>query len=57
VLEQGRAKDAREPIEESGKILDDLKKALGTNADFQQNYEKHTHIRDEMRRRVEAESP
>jgi tetratricopeptide (TPR) repeat protein len=57
VLEQGRAKDAREPIEESGKIFDELKKALGTNTDFQQHSEKHTRIRDEMRRRVEAKSP
>jgi len=56
VLEQGRAMDAREPIEESGRFFAELKKAVGTNTDFQQNYEKHTHIRDEMRR-VEGKSP
>jgi serine/threonine-protein kinase len=57
VLQQDRPKDAREPIEESGKIFDEIKKALGNNTDFQQHFEKHTRIRDEIRRRVEAKSP
>jgi tetratricopeptide (TPR) repeat protein len=57
VLQQDRPKDAREPIEESGKIFDDIKKSLGTNADFQQHHAKHIRIRDAIRQRLEAKNP
>jgi serine/threonine-protein kinase len=54
VLQQNRPKDALEPIEEAGKIFDDIKKSLGTNADFEQHRAKQTRIRDEIQRSLEA---
>jgi serine/threonine-protein kinase len=57
VLQQDRPRDARELIEVSGKIFDDIKKSLGTNADFQQHHAKHIRIRDAIRRNLEAKNP
>jgi hypothetical protein len=57
VLQQGRPKDAREFIEEAGRIFDDIKKSLGTNGEFQQHHAKHVRIRDAIRRSLEASSP
>ena len=57
VLQQDRPRDARELVEESGKLFDDLRKPLGTNAHFQKHYEAHTKIRDAIRRSLETKSP
>src|SRR5262249_55447808 len=56
VLQQDRPKDARELIEEAGRIFDDLRKALRTNDEFRQHDEKHARIRDAIRRRLDAKS-
>jgi tetratricopeptide (TPR) repeat protein len=57
VLRQDRPRDAREFIEEAGRIFDDIKKSLGTNGEFQQHYAKHVRTRDAIRRSLEARSP
>jgi serine/threonine-protein kinase len=57
VLQQGRPKDAREFIEDAGRIFDDIKKSLGSNGEFQQHHAKHVRIRDAIRRSLEAKSP
>jgi hypothetical protein len=57
VLQQGRPKDARELIDESAKIYDDIRKSLGGNAEFQQHHAKHLRMRDSIRRRLEAKNP
>jgi len=57
LLEQGRTKDARELIEESGKIFDELEKPLGTNPLFRDHHEKQRRVRDEIRQASDAKSP
>jgi tetratricopeptide (TPR) repeat protein len=57
VLQQDRARDARELIEEPGRIYDDLQRALGTNDEFRQHREKHIRIRDAIRQRLESKRP
>ena len=57
MLQQDRPRDARGPIEESSTIFNDLKKSLGTNAEFQKHYELHTSIRDAIRRSPAPKSP
>jgi serine/threonine-protein kinase len=57
VFQQDRPRDAGKLIEESGRIYEDIKRSLGTNADFQQHFAKHIRIRDEIRRSLKAKNP
>jgi tetratricopeptide (TPR) repeat protein len=57
VLQQDRPKDALALIEESGKIFDNLKKALGANVDFQQQLEKHSRLRGAIQQKLDAKNP
>jgi tetratricopeptide (TPR) repeat protein len=56
VIQQGRSKDARELIDESGKIFEELNKTLGTNANFQENRDKNKRIRDALRQNPDGKS-
>jgi serine/threonine-protein kinase len=57
VFQHGRLKEARELIHESGKIFDELRTRLGTNADFQQHQETHTRIRNAIKQSMDSQRP
>jgi hypothetical protein len=57
VLQQGHPQEARQLIEESGKLFDGLTKTLSTNAQFQQHHDRHIRVRDAIRQSLDAKSP
>jgi tetratricopeptide (TPR) repeat protein len=57
LLQQNRPKEARDLIEESAKLYDDIAKKLGTNADFHQNHEEHKRVRNAIRQRASGNEP
>jgi hypothetical protein len=57
LLQQNRPADARELIEEAGKIFDGLTKTLGDNVHFRAHQGKQKRVRDEIRLRLDARKP
>jgi serine/threonine-protein kinase len=56
VLQLNRPREARDLIEGSGKLFDDLTKSLGNNAEFQEHRRKQALIRDAIRQRLDSRS-
>jgi hypothetical protein len=54
VLQQDHPKEARELIEESGKIFEDLTKTLGNNAHFQQHHDRYARVRDAIQQHLKS---